>query len=357
MSRLEVRCSDRLTGGFELDVAFLSEARVTALFGPSGCGKTSVLETIAGLRRPASARVVVAGRVLEDSAAEVRVPPERRRVGMVFQDHLLFPHRSVRGNLRFAERRARRDHALSGFDRVVDVLELRPLLGRRPGALSGGERQRVGLARALLSHPDLLLLDEPVGALDESLRSRVLHYLGLILREWAIPVLFVSHAQAEVRLLADEAVVMESGRVVAQGPPEDALGRPEALGWSGQAGPMNLLEVTGVHEVGGQVLGRLNGATIQLPPPAGEAHSVAHVAVAPGSIVLTTSPQTGISARNRVPGRVDRLVRLPRRIFARVDAGQQLWVEVTPQAVEELALAPGREVTCLIKTSSLVYMD
>ena len=201
-------------GGFAIEIRERIEARVVALFGPSGAGKTTVLESIAGLRRPRRGVIRIGERTLFDSAAGVDVPCHRRRVGYVPQDLALFPHMNVRGNLLYGAAAGAED----GFEQVAALLELGPLLDRNVAGLSGGERQRVALARALAASPALLLLDEPLAALDAALRSRILPYLERIRDELATPMLYVSHAEAEVRALADRVLVLEAGRVVRSAP-------------------------------------------------------------------------------------------------------------------------------------------
>jgi molybdate transport system ATP-binding protein len=223
VSRLEFRCRLPYPSGFVLDAAFISDATVTALFGPSGSGKTSILSILAGLRRPSEGRIQFGKRVLYDSATGICLPPEARRIGYVFQDQLLFPHLSVRRNLRYGWRRRPRDARAVDFQRVVQVLELDNMLDRLPYTLSGGQRQRVALGRALLCGPELLLLDEPLASLDEALKQRVLDYVEECVREWHIPTLYVTHAPNEVRRLAEEVVVLRDGKVIATGPPDQAL--------------------------------------------------------------------------------------------------------------------------------------
>jgi molybdate transport system ATP-binding protein len=233
MNRLSLRCRRRHASGFELDVAFETDAQATSLFGPSGSGKTSVLMLIAGLYRPEAGQIRLGEQTLVDADAGVFLAPERRRVGVVFQDHCLFPHLSVEGNLRYGLRRRMRTQRVIEFDRVVEVLELGELLGRYPRNLSGGQRQRAALGRALLASPELLLLDEPLAALDEPLKLRILDYLERVVERWSIPLLYVSHSAAEVRRLAQKVVVLERGRVVSQGAPAEVLGAaasPSAAG-------------------------------------------------------------------------------------------------------------------------------
>ena len=215
MSLLEFDCALRYPSGFQLEAALRVEAGVTALIGPSGSGKTTVLSIIAGLRRPDRGRVRLGDEVLLDTAAARSLPPERRGIGYVFQDFLLFPHLTVRRNLLYGWRRRRPEARPPGFERVVAVLELNDLLGRLPHTLSGGQRQRVALGRALLCGPRLLLLDEPLAGLDEALRGRVLDYFEQVLKEWSLPALYVTHNQAEADRLAGRVVRLEAGKVTA----------------------------------------------------------------------------------------------------------------------------------------------
>ena len=205
-------------GGFELAARFDCSPGVTALFGPSGAGKTSVLNVIAGLLRPARGRVSVGQELLSDSAHGIWVPPERRGFGYVFQEGRLFPHLSVRQNLRFAGWfRAEARASTADFAHAVELLGLGPLLERRPGGLSGGERQRVAIGRALLARPRWLLLDEPLASLDAPRRAEILAYLQRLRDDTGIPMVFVSHLESEVRQLASQVVRLEGGKVLRQG--------------------------------------------------------------------------------------------------------------------------------------------
>ena len=210
-----------LLGEFTLDVDVELRSQVTAIFGPSGAGKTSLLDLVAGLRRPASALIQVGENVLTDTGRGVSVPARRRRIGYVPQDLALFPHLSVRRNLQFGHQPAA--GRLFAWDHVVDVLEIGPLLGRGVTELSGGEKQRVALARALLTAPRLVLLDEPLASLDVKLKRRIIPYLRRVRDEFQLPILYVTHDPAEVAALCDEVLVIERGRVVRQGRPAEAL--------------------------------------------------------------------------------------------------------------------------------------
>jgi molybdate transport system ATP-binding protein len=353
MGRLECDCRLRYASKFTLEARFEAGDGVTALFGPSGSGKSTLLGLIAGVLRPDAGRIVLSGRTLVDTEAGVFLRPERRRVGVVFQDHLLFPHLTVRENLRFGHGRGK-SRPMS-FERVVEVLEVGPLLDRKPATLSGGQRQRVALGRALLRGPDLLLMDEPLTALDVGLKERILTYLERAVAEWHLPTLFVSHDQGDVRRLADQVVVIEAGRVIASGPTAGTLDHA-VLALRQHAGPVNLLRVTDLGRVDAHWEGRVGGQRLHLPPGDFRAGGSAHVQLLPQEVILADADVPGVSARNRLHGTVREVMALPERVFVAVDVGQFLWAQVTPEAVRELDLRAGKEVTCLIKTSALAVL-
>ncbi|MGL4461389.1 MAG: molybdenum ABC transporter ATP-binding protein [Planctomycetia bacterium] len=366
MPDLSVELSHRLhhppAPPFALRASFHGRGRVAALFGPSGSGKTTILRCIAGLVKPDAGRIVAAGRVLFDSAAGVNVPIRDRRIGYVFQDHLLFPHLSVEANLRFgAGRRAGTNGAAAGvggvsFEAVVDVLELGGLRRRRPATLSGGEQQRVALGRALLSQPDLLLMDEPLASLDETLRGRILDYLEKAAVDFGVPILFVSHSQAEVRRLADWVVTLDHGRMSAEGPPADVLSQPAALALRDGSGPVNVLRLDRVEAGANGTMGTVGGLRLFLPGrPAGAAPS-RYAAFDPSDVTLAAEDVVGLSARNHLRGVVAVLTPLDDRVLVAVDVGPMLWAEVTRAAAAELRLAVGATVVCLVKTQSIRYL-
>jgi molybdate transport system ATP-binding protein len=198
---------------FALEVDVVLECQVTGLFGPSGAGKTSLLDLIAGLRHPASARIALDDVVLTDTAAGVFMPPRLREIGYVPQDLALFPHLSVRKNLLYGCRSGRPPAALFSFEHVTSVLQIQPLLARGTGELSGGERQRVALARALLASPRLLLLDEPLASLDADLKGKIIPYLRRVREEFPLPIFYVTHDREEVLALCDEVLEIRRGRV------------------------------------------------------------------------------------------------------------------------------------------------
>ncbi len=357
MSLLEFECQHRYPGGFALDLRLNLEAHFAALFGPSGSGKTSILSMIAGLTSPQQGRICVAGQTLLDTATGHCLPPESRNVGLVFQDSLLFPHLTVESNLRYGQRWRKHKRRTLDFERVVEVLEIGSLRGRYPESLSGGERQRVGLGRALLSGPELLLMDEPLASLDAPLKARILAYLERVVAEWHIPTLFVTHAQAEVRRAADWVVLIENGRLLADGPPEDVLTRPEPLSWSDSAGPVNLLRVEEIEQQAGLSIARIGEHRLQLPSHQLPQHKPLFIQFSPGAVVLSRRDVKDLSSRNHLTGRVRRLIRVAGDVFVAVDVGQILWAVVTPEAAADLELATGLEVTCLLKVHSLNLVD
>ena len=210
----------RQLGEFSLEAKFESQGRVTGLFGASGAGKSSLINIIAGLLRPDRGIVTLDDEVLDDTSKGIHLPPHRRRIGYVFQDARLFPHRSVAQNLDYGRRMNRLPPDPAHLERILTLLDIGHLQTRRPGQLSGGERQRVALGRALLSKPRLLLLDEPLGSLDQDRKAEILPYLERLRDEENIPMVYVSHDPDETRRLAGHVVMLKRGRIVAQGGPE-----------------------------------------------------------------------------------------------------------------------------------------
>lgn len=340
---------------FELNLRFEAGHGVTALYGPSGSGKSTTLALIAGLLRPHAGFIRLGERVLVDVRAGVFVPPEKRHVGIVFQDHLLFPHLSVRQNLQFGRRKNSAAAAIT-FDRVVQVLEIGDLLERRPDAISGGQKQRVALGRALLSGPEILLMDEPLSALDQNLKDRILTYLDRVAAEWHIPTLFVSHDQADVRRLADDVVVIEAGQSIAAGATAEMFDEAVLRRMKQRAAPVNLLRVTNLRCVDGHWEGDAAGQRLHLPGGDYQAGSSVHVQFHPHDVMLSDESAPGISARNRLAGTVREIVELPDGDFVAIDAGQFLWAQITPEAARDLHLAPGKPIVCIVKTFALTVL-
>ena len=340
------------TEGFALDVAFRAPMQgVTALFGPSGCGKSTILGAIAGLLPPREGRVTLDGAVLLDTARGVAVPPERRRCAVVFQDARLFPHLSVESNLRYGLRRAPPDAAGPGLEEVVALLGIAPLLARRPGRLSGGERQRVALGRALLARPRILLMDEPLAALDAARRAEVLPFLARLRDAARIPILYVTHALDEVDALADELVLLDGGRVLAAGPVE-ALSARADLPLAARRDAGVLLPCTVGVSSGG--LTRLDFAggvllTTQQDAPPG---TRLRVRLRARDIAIAIEEPRGLSTRNILPARLAAIdpIEGSAEAFARLEVGPSVMLaRITRDSVQRLALRPGMAVWALVK--------
>lgn len=204
-------------GNFSLEASFSgAESGITALFGPSGSGKTSLINMIAGLVCPDAGRIEIGGRCLFDSSLKINLPPEKRRLGYVFQDGRLFPHLDVKDNLLYGLRLLPRKLRRTNFDEVLALLGIEALLKRKPGKLSGGEKQRVAIGRALLSSPQLLLMDEPLAALDEARKEELLPYIANINAQFKLPIIYVSHAMQEILSLTQNIIYLDQGRVVDQ---------------------------------------------------------------------------------------------------------------------------------------------
>ena len=347
---------------FDLEAEFVASRRVTGLFGASGSGKTTWLEAMAGLRRSARGFIQFGDMVWLDSNSRVDVAPEKRNIGYVPQDHLLFPHKTVRRNLESGKRRAiGGGHDFEGMlAHVVDVLELSHLLDRSVEDLSGGERQRVALGRALCSGPRLLLLDEPLASLDLQLRRRILPFLERVRDHFDLPMLVVSHNPVELQALCEDLIVLCRGRVLATGQPLQVLTRPEVFPfarsqgfenvWSGRVSEHAEHTTTVVFGAAGSEV------TLTVPrvdTPKGRSLSVS---VAADEILLSTTEPKNISARNRIPARVENLESVGhRRLITTRISGElaPIVVELTADAIEDLYLAPGSSVYLLIKTSSI----
>ena len=336
---------------FPLRVRARLDAPVTAVMGPSGAGKTSLLEAIAGLRR-VHGRIAADDAVFHDDAASVHLPPERRRVGYVPQDAGLFPHLSAGANVRFGARgpAARVDHA-------VEVLGIGPLLSRQPHSLSGGEKQRVALARALAADPVLLLLDEPLAAVDVGLRERIVPYLLRVREEWRVPMLYVTHNVGEALALAGEVLLLEAGEARAQGAPADLLASPALRDPEGLENLLSGRVATADEEAGVLRVELDGGATVMAPWSAGRrAGDPVTLAVRAEDILIAAEEPRGLSARNVYEARITSADRNGPDVLVRcaLGPGRAPWlVRVTPAAADALSLRPGRAVWLAVKSHSV----
>jgi molybdate transport system ATP-binding protein len=359
-SEVEVRIRKRFVNdesSFRLNVHFRALAGFTILFGPSGSGKTTLLDCIAGLTTPDEGRIVLGGEEAYDSESKRNVPAWKRRIGYVLQDLALFPHMTAEQNVEYGllhvdagERRKRSREMLDAF-RIGHVRE------RRPSQISGGERQRVALARALVTEPRALLLDEPLTALDRPTRSQILDDLRQWNQHYRIPILVVTHSREEVFALGHEVIVLDAGRIVAQGLPKDVLHAPSLETVAQLSGFENIFDSTviAINEDRGTMTCRIGTGSLELETPLvrAEIGFPLRLGIRAGDILLATENPHGLSARNVVPGTIHRLERKDWIVSAFVDCGgSQLEVHLTLAAQDALSLAAGKSVWVVIKTHS-----
>jgi molybdate transport system ATP-binding protein len=347
----------RLSPAFQLDVTFEAPAGVTILFGASGSGKTTVLRSIAGLIRPDEGRIAVGDRVLFDGNTSTDVPVQERQVGYVFQQLALFPHLSVEDNIAYGLSGRPVDERRSRVAAVADSFDLLPLLRRKPTQISGGERQRAALARALVTDPSVLLLDEPLSALDHVVQLRMMDDLRLWNEARQIPVLYVTHTHREVYALGDRVVALEGGRVLATGSPHDVLDHPTHGVLASLAGFENIFDAVVVdrRERSGTMQCRLYGtaAELEVPLAAAAVGQMIRVAIRAGDILLSSQEPIGLSARNVLRGEITLLSTHGPTVVAAVEAGGvRFIVHLTPGGAEALELHRGTRLWLVIKTYS-----
>jgi molybdate transport system ATP-binding protein len=347
---------------FMLEVEFQSGPGFTILFGPSGAGKTTLLDCIAGLARPDSGRIVIADHVVFDPTNHTNLPVAKRRIGYVFQSLALFPHLTVEQNVHYglaslpqAERAARASAILQAF-RIPDLAQ------RYPREISGGESQRVALARTLVTDPAVLLLDEPLAALDASTKAKIIDDLRQWNRAHGIPILYVTHSREEVFALGDRVLVLDAGRIVAQGTPHEVISAPLQETVAQLVGFENIFDavVESVHPERGTMSCRIPGdggpVLLETPLVRGGVGSALRVGIRAGDILLATTAPVGLSARNVIPGRITSLDQRDVIVSARVKCRVELEVHLTLAARDSLQLAPGQEVWLVIKTHSCHLM-
>lgn len=351
-------------GSFQLDCEFVASAGFNILFGASGAGKTTLLDCVAGLTTPDGGRIAVGDRVLFDASQATNIPVAKRNVGYVIQELALFPHLTVGQNVEYGvtklSRTQRRDRAIS----ILREFHIEQLRDRRPGEISGGERQRVALARALVTEPHVLLLDEPLAALDAPIKAKIIDDLRRWNQAHAIPILYVTHSREEVIALGERVLVMEAGRIIAQGTPHEVLRAPRQETVAQLTGFENIFDASVwlVHEDRGTMTCRLPGSKpktfvlLETPLIRAQPGSLLRVGIRAGDILLAIVKPEGLSARNVIAGRVVSLERRDMIISAHVDCGVEMEVYLTLAAQEALRLTPGSEVWLVIKTHSCHLM-
>jgi len=345
-------------GAFQLDAAFEGDAGVVALFGRSGAGKSVTIALIAGLLRPDRGAIAVDGRVLVDTEKRIFVPKHMRQIGVVYQDARLFPHLTVRQNLLFGRWFAGKAEQAVDFTAVVETLGIGHLLSRRPGRLSGGERQRVAIGRALLSSPRLLLMDEPLAALDDERKREVLSLIERLRDAFKVPIVYVSHAVDEVARLAARVVVMDAGRVVAVGPVDEVFGPSQVHAGEVRFGRSSVLtgRIAGMRAGYGLTEIEHPSGAIWLAGPAGPVGREVRVVVRATDVTLATRKPQDISVRTILTGTVGEIEKDDGPLVAvTVDLKDHghLVAMTTRMAADELALKPGDPVFALIKTVAL----
>jgi molybdate transport system ATP-binding protein len=349
--------------GFTLDVTFKAEPGVTILFGASGSGKTLTLECIAGIIRPDSGRISIGDQQLFDSQGGVNLPIRSRGVGYVFQDLALFPHLSVRENVEFGmsglPSRERREQAAA----MMEALHIEETAARRPHDISGGEAQRVALARALSCRPRLLLLDEPLSAIDEATKREIIADLKKVNSRLRLPIVYVTHSREEAVSLGERVIVYDRGRITASGLPVEVLGTPVTGTVARLTGVENLFSgriVTSREGMGTTTVEITDAAghcLVEIPFCGDPAGSAVTVAVPSGDILLATEEPRLTSARNVIGGRIERIEEKGHGALVSVNAGVVWRASVTREAVRELGLSVGGQVWIALKTHSCYLLD
>ncbi len=346
-------------GAFSLEAAFTSDGGVTALFGRSGSGKTSIVRIIAGLTRPDHGRVSLDDTVLADTDRQIFVPRHRRRFGYVFQEARLFPHLSVRQNLNYGRWFAPGYERSENFDSVIDLLGIGGLLDRRPAKLSGGEKQRVAIGRALLSSPQLLLMDEPLAALDEARKAEILPYLERLRDEMKIPIIYVSHSIAEVARLANRVIVMRDGKIETIGAAVDIfsqLSGPLAADRR-EAGVLLEGRVESMDDRHHLTVIALKTAKLFVPGQTATVGKTVRVHIPARDVILATTRPEGLSALNILDGEVQGIgTAADGTAEVRVDCGGDIvTARITQFSVDRLGLRIGLPVHAVIKTVALEH--
>jgi molybdate transport system ATP-binding protein len=349
--------------GFALDVEFTVPAGVTILFGPSGSGKTTVLRCIAGIVRPESGSIAIDDAPLFCSSRGIDLPVRMRGVGYVFQNLALFPHLTALGNIEFGigglDRHSRRQRALE----LMEALKIQHTAGRRPSEISGGEAQRVALARALAVRPRLLLLDEPLSAIDESTKMGIIADLREVNRDLRLPVVYVTHSRDEAVSLGERILIMDHGKIVAAGEPLEVFGAPVSKRVARLTGVENIFESrvnstnSGAGTTSVKVSDKNGSCEIEVPVTDREPGETLTIAVRSGDILLATSEMRNTSARNILPGKISSIDMASDRTLVNVASGVNWVVSVTREAAVELGLTEGQHVWIAFKTYSCHILD
>jgi molybdate transport system ATP-binding protein len=351
----------KVIAGFSLAANFTSDGPVTALFGRSGAGKTTLVNLIAGLVRADHGTISVGDVTLLDTAKGIDVPPHKRGVGYVFQEGRLFPHLSVKGNLTYGQRFGRGREGGASLPEIATLLDIEPLLNRRPADLSGGEKQRVAIGRALLARPRLLLMDEPLASLDQNLKGEILPYIERLRDEMELPIIYVSHAVEEVARLSDTLVLLDAGKVIATGTVNDVFGRLDLRAYTGafEASVVLHARIVAHDETAGITLVDHPAGQLSVGRLLGVIGSTARLRIRARDVALATGEPGNLSIRNRLNATIAEIgVREGQAVEVKLDAGgEPLIARITPAAAEALALKVGQPVVALIKQTAFDRLD
>lgn len=345
---------------FELDATFDAPDGITVLFGRSGSGKTTVINSVAGLLRPHFAKISMDGRPLHDTDRQIFVEVHKRRMGYVFQEARLFPHMSVAQNLSYGQRFAPGTTSVPTTSEVAELLGIEHLLDRAPASLSGGEKQRVAIGRALLARPQVLLMDEPLAALDAARKAEILPYLERLRDQVSLPILYVSHSVAEVARLATTMVVLEDGRVARTGPAEAILSDPDMVRQIGvrEAGAVLPARIKRHHSDGLTEL-EASGGALFLPQMEAPVGTATRVRILAQDVILSKSVPTGLSALNILPVRIVALREgTGPGVVVQASAGEdKILARITRRSAEALEIKPGDTAYAVVKSVSIARVD
>lgn len=364
-ARLGCRIQKRFAGQqeFAVDISFEAATGFTILFGASGAGKTTLLDCVAGLTRPDGGRISIGGRVVFDSSSGVNLPVAERHVGYVFQSLALFPHMTAEQNVSYGLKHLPSNERRRRTTAMLQAFRIAHLGGRNVRDISGGERQRVALARTLVTDPQLLLLDEPLAALDAPTKSHIINDLQQWNRTQGIPILYVTHSREEVFALGESVIVLEAGRILRQGTPHEVMTAPLQETVAQLAGFENIFDavVEALSPDRGTMTCRLSGdggsTAIETPLVRGGVGTSFRIGIRAGDILLATVLPRALSARNIIPGRILSLDQRDVMISARVQCAVEMEVHLTLAARDSLQLETGREVWLVIKTHSCHLMQ
>ena len=356
-----IRKERRDAASFVLDVSFDAPAGITILFGPSGAGKSTLLDCLSGLVRPNTGKIAIGEDVLFDSAMQINIPPQKRRIAYVFQTLALFPHLTIEENIEYGLRDVPEQDRRVRVEEILQAFRIANLRNQKPSQISGGEKQRTALARSLVTNPQLLLLDEPLTGLDAALKAAIVEDLRAWNAAKRIPILYVTHSREEVDALGERVIAIDNGCVVSHGAPMDVLDAPRRTRLAHAAGFENLLsaKVLNLREADGVMRMRLGESACEIEVPLAHASvgDGVQIAIRAGDILLASQHPHGLSARNVLEGKILSLEQRGTMCIARVDCGVTFVAHITPGAVRALELATETKVWLVLKTHSCHLVD